>query len=119
MELGSVWSRLGSEVSIFEAEKDLLPMLDSDMTRTIEREFKKQNLNIHLGCFVKGSKKYRKGINLEVEIDGKIEKKYFDKVIVAVGRRPFTDNLLDEGCGLNLDEKGFVPVDEYCQTDLE
>ena len=49
----------------------------------------------------------------------KLRKKYFDKVIVAVGRRPFTDNLLDESCGLELDEKGFIPVNEYCQTDLE
>ena len=119
LELGSVWSRLGSEVEIFEAEKELLPMLDSDMTRSIEREFKKQNLNIQLGCYVKESKKYRKGVNLEIEIDGKIEKKYFDKVIVAVGRRPFTENLLDESCGLELDEKGFISVNKYCQTDIE
>ena len=60
LELGSVWSRLGSHVDIYEAEKSLLPMLDDDVSRLIEREFRKQNLNIHLGAFVKGSKKSRK-----------------------------------------------------------
>jgi dihydrolipoamide dehydrogenase len=62
LELGSVWSRLGSEVEIFEAEKTLLPMLDVDMSKAIEREFRSQNLDIKLGCMVQGSKKSRKGV---------------------------------------------------------
>ena len=118
LELGSVWSRLGSEVEIFEAEKTLLPMLDADMSKAIEREFRSQNLDIKLGCMVQGSKKSRKGVSLEVEIDGKLETKEYDKVIVAVGRRPFTENLLAEGCGLETDEKGFIDVDEFCKTKL-
>ena len=119
LELGSVWSRLGSEVEIFEAEKTLLPMLDADMSKAIEREFRSQNLDIKLGCMVQGSKKSRKGVSLEVEIDGKLETKEYDKVIVAVGRRPFTENLLTEGCGLETDEKGFIDVDEFCKTKLD
>lgn len=119
LELGSVWSRLGSEVEIFEAEKTLLPMLDADMSKAIEREFRSQNLDIKLGCMVQGSKKTRKGVSLEVEIDGKLETKEYDKVIVAVGRRPFTENLLAEGCGLETDEKGFIDVDEFCKTKLD
>ena len=119
LELGSVWSRLGSEVEIFEAEKTLLPMLDADMSKAIEREFRSQNLDIKLGCMVQGSKKSRKGVSLEVEIDGKLETKDYDKVIVAVGRRPFTENLLAEGCGLETDEKGFIDVDEFCKTKLD
>ena len=119
LELGSVWSRLGSEVEIFEAEKTLLPMLDADMSKAIEREFRSQNLDIKLGCMVQGSKKSRKGVSLEVEIDGKLETKEYDKVIVAVGRRPFTENLLAEGCGLETDEKGFIDVDEFCKTKLD
>ena len=119
LELGSVWSRLGSEVEIFEAEKTLLPMLDADMSKAIEREFRSQNLDIKLGCMVQGSKKSRKGVSLEVEIDGKLETKEYDKVIVAVGRRPFTENLLAEGCGLETDEKGFIDVDEFCKTNLD
>ena len=119
LELGSVWSRLGSEVEIFEAEKTLLPMLDADMSKAIEREFRSQNLDIKLGCVVQGSKKSRKGVSLEVEIDGKLETKEYDKVIVAVGRRPFTENLLAEGCGLETDEKGFIDVDEFCKTKLD
>ena len=116
LELGSVWSRLGSSVEIFEAEKELLPMLDRDVAKVIEREFKNQSLNINLGCFVKGSKTSRNAVALEVEIEGKLEKKSFDKVIVAVGRRPFTDDLLGKDCGLKLDERGFIEVNEFCQT---
>ena len=119
LELGSVWSRLGSNVDIYEAEQTLLPMLDEDVSRLIEREFRKQNLNIQLGTFVKGSKKSRKGISLELEIDGKTSSAQYDKVIVAVGRRPFTENLLGKEVQLSLDEKGFVPVNEYCQTSLK
>jgi dihydrolipoamide dehydrogenase len=118
LELGSVWSRLGSKVEIFEAENNLLPMLDRDVVKVIEREFKNQNLNINLGCFVKGSKTSRNGVSLEVEIEGKLQKKSFDKVIVAVGRRPFTEDLLAKDCGLELDDRGFITVDDYCQTSL-
>lgn len=119
LELGSVWSRLGAHVDIYEAEKSLLPMLDDDVSRLIDREFRKQNLNIHLGSFVKGSKKTRKGVALEIEIDGKINSVDYEKVIVAVGRRPFTENLLSESINLSLDEKGFVPVNDFCQTSID
>ena len=118
LELGSVWSRLGAHVDIYEAEKSLLPMLDDDVSRLIDREFRKQNLNIHLGSFVKGSKKTRKGVALEIEIDGKVNSVDYEKVIVAVGRRPFTENLLS-GINLSLDEKGFVPVNDFCQTSID
>ena len=119
LELGSVWSRLGAHVDIYEAEKSLLPMLDDDISRLIDREFRKQNLNIHLGSFVKGSKKTRKGVSLEIEIDGKVNSVDYEKVIVAVGRRPFTENLLSESINLSLDEKGFVPVNDFCQTSID
>ena len=85
LELGSVWSRLGAHVDIYEAEKSLLPMLDDDVSRLIDREFRKQNLNIHLGTFVKGSKKTKKGVSLEIEIEGKVSNADYEKVIVAVG----------------------------------
>ena len=119
LELGSVWSRLGAHVDIYEAEKSLLPMLDDDVSRLIDREFRKQNLNIHLRSFVKGSKKTRKGVALEFEIDGKVNSVDYEKVIVAVGRRPFTENLLSESINLSLDEKGFVPVNDFCQTSID
>ena len=119
LELGSVWSRLGAHVDIYEAEKSLLPMLDDDVSRLIDREFRKQNLNIHLRSFVKGSKKTRKGVALEIEIDGKVNSVDYEKVIVAVGRRPFTENLLSESINLSLDEKGFVPVNDFCQTSID
>ena len=73
MELGSVWSRLGSEVEIFEAEKTLLPMLDDDISRLIEREFKNQNININLGAMVKSSKNNRSSVTLEIDFAGQVE----------------------------------------------
>ena len=119
LELGSVWSRLGSEVEIFEAEKTLLPMLDDDISRLIEREFKNQNININLGAMVKSSKNNRSSVTLEIDFAGQVEKRKFDKVIVAVGRKPFSENLLGKGCGLDVDEKGFIEVNNFCQTKLE
>ena len=119
LELGSVWSRLGSKVEIFEADKEFLPMLDKDVARVIQREFQNQNLNINLGCSVEGAKKSRKGVTLNVNISGNMENKDFDKVIVAVGRRPFTENLLAPNCGLDLDDRGFIDVDDFCKTQLD
>ena len=97
LELGSVWSRLGSEVEIFEAEKTFLPMLDDDISRLIEREFKNQNISINLGAMVKSSKNNRSSVTLEIDFAGQVEKRKFDKVIVAVGRKPFSENLLAKG----------------------
>ena len=93
-------------------------MLDDDVSRLIEENLE-NNLNIQLGTYVKGSKKSRKEISLDLEIDGKTTSAQYDKVIVAVGRRPFTENLLGKRVQISLDEKGFVPVDEYCRTSLD
>ena len=119
LELGSVWTRLGAEVKVFEAEQTLLPMLDSDVVRVIQREFSNQGININLGAKVTGSKKSRNGVELTIAIDGKEELQSFDKVVVAVGRKPFTENLLHKDCGLKTDENGFVEVNDFCQTKIE
>ncbi len=119
LELGSVWSRLGSAVTIFEASPDFLMMADKQLATAALKSFKKQGLDIRLGSQVKSSKIQNKSVELTyVDDQAKEQKASFDRVIVAVGRRPYTDNLLHEKSGIQLDEKGFVMVNEQCMTSV-
>ncbi len=119
LELGSVWRRLGAEVTILEALPDFLGTADTDVSKVAAREFKKQGLDIKLGAKV--SKAEIKGKSVEVTYaDAKGEQKLVvDKLLVAVGRRAATEGLLAEGTGVKLDERGRVIVDEHCHTDAE
>lgn len=121
LELGSVWSRLGSQVTILEALDDFLPALDRQMAREALKILTRQGLEIKLGAKVTGSstgkgKKESVTVNYE-DGDGSGEA-VFDKLIVAVGRRPVSADLADSAAGLAIDERGFVEVDEYCATNL-
>ena len=116
LELGSVWARLGSELTILEAMDDFLPMADSKISKDVLKEFNKQGLNINLGSKVTSAKSNTKNVKVSFENqDGNAELS-FDKLIVAVGRKPNTKNLFDENSGLLLDEKGFIPVNDFCET---
>jgi dihydrolipoamide dehydrogenase len=125
LELGSVWSRLGSEVTILEALPELLPMVDQTIAREAQRHFKKQGLEIKLGAKV-----LRAAVAGSATVSGSAVDVVYstaqgehalqvDKLIVAVGRRPFTQDLLAEGTGVELDARGFVQVDEHCRTTAE
>lgn len=116
LELGSVWSRLGAETIILEALPEFLPAVDRDIARLVERELRKQGLDIRLGAKVTGTRNGSKGIEVRFEIDGKEASERFDKLIVAVGRRPNTDGLGVEQAGVELDERGFVKVDDRYRT---
>jgi dihydrolipoamide dehydrogenase len=116
LELGSVWSRLGSEVTILEAMPDLLPMVDQAIARDAQRHFKKQGLDIKLGAKVTRAAVSGSAVDV-VYSNGQGEHALqVDRLIVAVGRRPFTEGLLAEGTGVELDARGFVQVDEHCRT---
>ena len=121
LELGSVWSRLGSEVVILEALNEFLPSTDGRVSKDLLRTLKKQGLDIRLGTRViatevrgKGAKKT---VSVTYEKDGEENKIEFDKLIVAVGRRPYTEGLLSPDSGVNLDERGFLFVNDICATD--
>lgn len=119
LELGSVWSRVGSEVVLLEAMDDFLSIMDQQIAKETFKIFKKQGLDIRLSCRVTGAD--TKGKKVEVtytDKDGKEQKETFDKLIVCVGRRPYTEGLLAEDSGVNLDERGFVFVDENCATNV-
>ena len=117
LELGSVWSRLGSEVTILEALDDFLPMADRRIAQDALRIMKGQGLDIRLGTRVTGSTVKGKKVTVnftDSEGDSEI---VVDKLIVAVGRRPYTEGLLAPDCGVNLDERGFIFVNDLCMTD--
>ena len=117
LELGSVWARLGAQVDVVEFLPIIAPTFDKDVSKMAERLFKKQGLHFHLGTKVTGIKKdagkhflqaeNKKGETLELEAD---------KVLVAVGRKPFTEGLGLEKAGLETDDKGRIPVNQHFQT---
>lgn len=119
LELGSVWARLGSKVEVIEFLPNIAPTFDKDVSKMAERLFKKQGLNFHLKTKVTGLKK-EKGKNiLTAEKDGKEIVFEADKVLVAVGRKPYTDRLGLETAGIETDDKGRIPVDKYFKTSAD
>lgn len=118
LELGSVWARLGAEVTVLEAQDTFLPSVDQQIAKETLKQLKKQGLDIKLKARVTGSEIKRGLVNVSYEDSkGKQEAK-FDKVIVAVGRSPYTEGLLSPESGVNLDERGFIFVNEKCRTDV-
>ncbi len=116
LELGSVWKRLGAEVTVLEALDSFLPMADQAVAAEALKHLKKQGMDIKLGAKVSAADKGKDGVTLKYT-DAKGEQTLVvDKVVVAIGRRPFTGNLLGEGTGVEIDERGFVKVDHECRT---
>ncbi len=118
LELGSVWQRLGSEVVILEALEDFLYMADAQIAKEAHRHFKRQGLDIRLGAKVTGVKTEDQFVTVDYEDGAGAQSLEVDKLIVCVGRRPFTDGLVADDVGVVLDERGFVQVDEHCKTNV-
>tara|TARA_B100001142_G_scaffold286201_1_gene301045 strand:- start:1448 stop:2866 length:1419 start_codon:yes stop_codon:yes gene_type:complete len=117
LELGSVWSRLGSEVTVIEALDDFLPIADRDISNESLKEFKKQGLDIQLSSKVTKSMENKDSVSVTYEHNGKEIKKKFDKLIVAVGRSPNSSGIIDEGLNIKIDN-GYIEVNEFCQTSV-
>ncbi|MDE2234050.1 MAG: dihydrolipoyl dehydrogenase [Gammaproteobacteria bacterium] len=116
LELGSVWHRLGSEVAIIEAMENFLFMADQQIAQAAAREFKKQGLNVRLGSKVTAAIKGKDGVRVQYEDKDGRHDLTVDKLIVCVGRKPATANLLEDGCGVKTDSRGFIQVDDECRT---
>jgi dihydrolipoamide dehydrogenase len=116
LELGSVWRRLGAEVVMLEALDTFLPTADQQVAKEALRHLKKQGLDIRLGAKVTGAQVHGDVVKVRYEAGGQAQEVEFDKLIVAVGRRPVTSGLLGEGTGVTLDKRGFIEVDEKCRT---
>ena len=120
LELGSVWKRLGAEVTILEGLPNFLAVADVEVSKVAAREFKKQGLDIKLGCKVSGTEVKKDGVHVAyTDAKGAEQTLVVDKLLVAVGRRPATRNLLAEGTGVTLTERGQIQVDEHCFTGAE
>jgi len=117
LELGSVWNRLGSEVVVLEALDTFLPMADERIARDSLKIFKAQGLDIRLGTRVTGAASGKSGVKVTYQDKEGDHDLTVDKLIVAVGRRPYTEGLLAADSGVNLDERGFLYVNDLCATD--
>jgi dihydrolipoamide dehydrogenase len=119
LELGSVWSRVGSEVTVLEAMDDFLFMVDRQVAKEAGRQFRKQGLDIKLGAKVTSARVKGKKVSVDYEDSSGAQSIDVDKLVVAVGRRPFTDGLLADDSGIQLDERGCIPVDDECRTNVK
>jgi len=119
LEMGSVWRRLGSEVTVLEALPDFLGFADKDVAKEAQKVFTKQGLNIVTGVTIGEAKVGKKGVSLAyTDKDGKESKLDVDRLIVSVGRVPNTDGLDPAAVGLDMNERGQIVVDEHCATNL-
>ena len=120
LELGSVWNRLGSEVTILEGLPNFLAAADAEVAKVSAREFKKQGLDIKLGCKVSNTEVKKDGVHVTYTDDkGAEQSLVVDKLLVAVGRRAATKGLLADGTGVKLDDRGRVEVDAHCHTGVD
>ena len=117
LELGSVWNRLGAEVVILEALQAFLPDADGQIAKEAARQFRQQGMDIRLGTRVTGSRVEGGKVTLSYTDEGGDKEETVDRLIVAVGRRPYTEDLLMADSGVNLDERGFIYVNDLCVTD--
>ena len=118
LELGSVWSRLGAQVTVLEAMDKFLAAADEQIAKEAQKTLTKQGLDIRLGARVTGSEVSNGEVTVSfTDVNGE-QKMTFDKLIVAVGRRPVTADLLAADSGVTLDERGFIFVNDQCETSV-
>ena len=117
LELGSVWRRLGSEVTVLEATPQFLAACDEAVGKEAFKLFTEQGLKIEMGVSIGEVKSSAKGVQIAYKSpDGKPQTLDCDRLIVSVGRVPNTENLSLEAVGLAVDDRGFIPVDDHCRT---
>jgi dihydrolipoamide dehydrogenase len=119
LELGSVWRRLGAEVVMLEALDQFLAVADQQLAGEAARHFRKQGLDIRLGAKVTGAEVSNGGVTVSYSDKAGAQSLRADKLIVAVGRRPYSANLLADDSGVTLDERGFIQVDAQCRTAVD
>ncbi|PHY07538.1 MAG: dihydrolipoyl dehydrogenase [Alcaligenaceae bacterium] len=119
LEMGSVWLRLGAEVTVLEAMPEFLAAVDTQVAKEALKIFTKQGLAIHMGIKLGEIKTGAKNITVPyIDTAGTEHKLVFDKLIVSIGRVPYTGGLNAEAVGLQLDDRGFIVVDRECKTNL-
>ena len=119
LEMGSVWRRLGAEVTVLEAMPGFLGAVDEQIAKEAQKLLKKQGLDMHFGVKIGKITTGKKDVTVEyVDAKGAEQKAVYDRLIISIGRVPNTIGLGAENVGLKLDERGFVEVDADCKTNL-
>ena len=119
LEMGSVWRRLGAEVTILEALPSFLGAVDEQVAKEAQKLFTKQGLKLQLGVKISEIKALKKGVSVAyTDAKGEAQKLEVDQLIVSIGRVPNTLGLNAEAVGLQLDERGAIVVNDDCQTNL-
>jgi dihydrolipoamide dehydrogenase len=118
LEMGSVYSRLGSEVTVIEFMDRIMPTFDREISRSFTQMLKKRGFKFNFKTKVIGGTVKEDGVTLNLEtVDGKkLDDADYDYVLVATGRRPFTKGLGLEKVGIQVDERGMIPVDDHLAT---
>ena len=116
LEMGSIWARCGSEVTVLEAMDSFLALTDQDVAKEAYKLMTKQGLDIKLGARCTGTEIKGKEVTVKYTDANGDQELVVDKLIVAVGRRPLTQGLVADDTGVKLDERGFIFVDEQCRT---
>ena len=119
LELGSVWRRLGSEVVVYEAMPEFLAVADKDISKEAAKLLKKQGLDIRVDTKVTNAEVVNGEVVVTTDVKGETKTDTFDKLIVCVGRRAYSEALLADGCGIELTDRGLVAVDDQCKTNLD
>lgn len=118
LELGSVWQRLGSEVILLEALPTFLAVADQDISKQAGRLFKKQGLDIRLNTLVKAASVVNDEVKVTLEDKNGESEISFDRLLVAVGRKPYTEGLLADDSGVALNDRGQIDVNHQSQTSV-
>ncbi len=118
LEMGSVWRRLGAEVTVLEALDKFLVAADEQVSKEAYKILSKQGLNIRMGARVTGSQVNGEEVTVNYTEAGEEKQITFDRLIVAVGRRPVTTDLLASDSGVESDERGYIYVDDHCATSV-
>ncbi|PTX60254.1 dihydrolipoamide dehydrogenase [Melghirimyces profundicolus] len=119
LELGTAYSKLGTEVTILEGMDSILPGVDASMVRMVKRNLKKLGVNVVTHAMVQSADTSGDGVTVTAEVKGKEKTFSADKVLVSIGRTPNTDELGLDQAGLETDDKGFIPVDKQMRTKNE
>ncbi|PCI57070.1 MAG: dihydrolipoyl dehydrogenase [Alphaproteobacteria bacterium] len=121
LELGTVWRRLGAQVTVVEFMDNILPGMDNEIRKEAKKLFAKQGIEFKLSSKVTGAKTSAKGVDLTVEpaAGGKAEKISADIVLMAIGRKPYVDGLGLDNVGVKLNERGQIETDEFFETSVE
>jgi dihydrolipoamide dehydrogenase len=120
LELGSVWRRLGSEVTVIEYLDKILPPMDDEVSKTFQNTLEKQGINFKLGTKVTSAKANSKGVEITIQSvnDGNTETISSDILLVAIGRKPYTTGLGLKEAGVKLDDRGRIITDAHFQTNI-